>query len=361
MRDEFNTDVCIIGLGPAGIGTALSFSKSNLASRVLCLDIGTSLNTKSCSILQNGNCKKENPCQMISGFGGCSLLSGGKLSAFPAGSKLGTILGSKHLAEKKLSEALSLFKSYLLLHKPRITKKDINNAKELFKKLGFEYKYYDVYLYDQEELRKAYQRMLLQLKSAGISIFLNAELIKIDFEKNGFKLIAKYGEQNIIIYTKYLVLGVGRLGRSMLKYLNKELNLNGKENHLDVGVRLEFPTSLFPEITRYHNDLKLLFNDARTFCVCKDGKVAPYLLEDVFYTEGNFNPKYKTGLTNLGIMIRLKPSKQNEIIFCEIKKKLIKVNNGKPIYQKLSNYLNINGRNLYAPKSFKSSISLLGL
>src|SRR3972149_877059 len=207
MRDEFNTDVCIIGLGPAGIGTALSFSKSNLASRVLCLDIGTSLNTKSCSILQNGNCKKENPCQMISGFGGCSLLSGGKLSAFPAGSKLGTILGSKHLAEKKLSEALSLFKSYLLLHKPRITKKDINNAKELFKKLGFEYKYYDVYLYDQEELRKAYQRMLLQLKSAGISIFLNAELIKIDFEKNGFKLIAKYGEQNIIIYTKYLVLG----------------------------------------------------------------------------------------------------------------------------------------------------------
>jgi Uncharacterized FAD-dependent dehydrogenases len=84
-------EVCIVGLGPAGIGAALALSKSNLASHVLCLDAGTSLSIRSCSILQNSSCKREKPCQIISGFGGCSLF-GAKISAFPAGSKFVTIL-----------------------------------------------------------------------------------------------------------------------------------------------------------------------------------------------------------------------------------------------------------------------------
>ena len=95
MRNDYNFEACIVGLGPAGIGAALTLSNSNLASRVLCLDAGHHPSIKSCSVLQNNSCKKEKPCQMISGFGGCSLLGAGKISAFPAGSKLGAILGSK--------------------------------------------------------------------------------------------------------------------------------------------------------------------------------------------------------------------------------------------------------------------------
>jgi len=354
---DYDIDVCIVGLGPAGIGAALALSKSNLASRVLCLDAGTSLSVRSCSILQNSSCKREKPCQMISGLGGCSLLSGAKISAFPAGSKLATILGSKDLAERKLSETLDLFNNYLPLQKPNITTNDIKNAKELFGKLGFKYRYYDAYLYDPEKLRKAYQKIFLQLNSAGMSLLLNTELLQIYSEENGFKLVVKQDDQKITIFTKYLLLGVGRLGRSLLKSLNTKLNLNGKENHLDVGVRLEFPTDLYPDITRYHNDLKLLFNDARTFCVCKEGKIAPYFFEDVFFTDGYYNPKYRSGFTDLGIMIRLKHSKQNETIFDEIKKKLLHISNGKPIRQSLPNYLSIDTENYKPPKSLKSSIS----
>lgn len=100
----------------------------------------------------------------------------------------------------------------------------------------------------------------------------------------------------------------------MLKHLNTQLNLRGKENHIDVGVRLEFPTDLYPDITKYHNDLKLLFNNARTFCVCKDGRVTHYWLEGIFFMEGNYNPNDKSGFTNLGILMRLKPSRENEAI-----------------------------------------------
>jgi len=72
-----------------------------------------------------------------------------------------------------------LFNNYLPLQKPNITQKAIKNAKELFDKLGFEYKYYDAYLYAPEELRKAYQKMFLQLNSADTSLLMNTELIQI--------------------------------------------------------------------------------------------------------------------------------------------------------------------------------------
>jgi uncharacterized FAD-dependent dehydrogenase len=185
---------------------------------------------------------------MISGFGGCSLLGGGKIADFPAGRKFINILGSYDMGRKKLLEGLKFFGNYLPLQKPNITSNDIKIASELFKNLGFDYKYYDAYIYDQEKLRIAYQKVFSQMRDAGMSILLNTELTKIDCEENGFKLVAKRGKESITIFTKYLILGVGRLGRSMLKSLNAKLDLGGKENHLDVGIRLEFPTDLYLDI-----------------------------------------------------------------------------------------------------------------
>ena len=353
--NDYTSKVCIVGLGPAGIGAVLTFLDPDLATDVLCIDAGKHLNDRSCSILQNRICRKEEPCQIMSGIGGCSLF-GSKISVFPAGGGLADILGSKELTQRKLSQAFSLLNNYLSLQKPNITQSKYKSAKELFGEIGFKYKYYDAYLYNQEDLRKAYQKIFLQLNSAGMSLLLNTKLIQIDSEENGFKLVVMRNRQKIAIFTNYLVLGIGRLGRSLLKSLNTKLNLGSKENHLDVGVRLEFPTDLYSDINKYHNDLKLLFNDARTFCVCKDGKIAPYLLEGVYFTEGYYNPMCRSGLTNLGILIRLGPSPQNKLIFDEIKKRTLQIGNGKPSAQRLPDYLGICAKTHNSYKSFNSSI-----
>lgn len=358
MRDNeklntYNTEICIVGLGPSGIGTALTFSSSSFAKNVMCIDAGKPINDKSCSILQKHTCEKKEPCQVISGFGGCSLY-GGKISVFPAGSGLVDVLDSKDLAQKKLAKAFSLLKNYLPLKKRNITLGDREKAKKMFRKMGFEYKYYDAYLYSQEELRKSYQKMFLQLKSSGVSLLLNTKLNKIDCEENGFELAVTSDGQEITIFTNYLILGIGRLGQSFLRCLNSKINLGGKENHLDLGVRLEFPTNLYLDINKYHNDLKLLFNDARTFCVCKDGKIAPYFLEDVYFTEGCDNSIHRTNLINLGILIRLESSSQNKLIFDEIKHRMLQFSNGKLGVERLSDYLNICAETNNSFESFDS-------
>ena len=354
--NDYKTEICIVGLGPAGIGAALTFLGSDLAADVMCLDAGSPPNDRSCSILQSRSCEKEEPCQIISGIGGCSLF-GDKISTFPAGGGLVNVLGSKDLAHRKLLQAFGLLSNYVSLQKTTITQSERKSAKKLFGKMGFEYKYYDVYLYNPEELRKAYQKIFLKLNSAGMSSLWNTELTQIESEENGFKLVAIHGGREIGIFTNHLVLGIGRLGRSLLKSLNSKLNLDGKENHLDVGVRLEFPTELYPDIIKYHNDLKLLFDDARTFCVCKDGKIAPYFLEGVFFIDGYHSPAYTSGSTNLGILIRLEPSKQNEIILDDIKKRLLQISDGKPVCQSLPDYLGISAKNYKSSKHFYSSIS----
>ena len=105
--NDYKTEICIVGLGPAGIGAALTFLGADLAADVMCLDAGSPPNDRSCSILQNRSCEKEEPCQIISGIGGCSLF-GDKISTFPAGGGLVNVLGSKDLAQRKLLQAFGL-------------------------------------------------------------------------------------------------------------------------------------------------------------------------------------------------------------------------------------------------------------
>lgn len=127
--------VCIVGLGPAGIGAALTLSQSGLAPHVLCLEAGSAISSRSCSVLDGALCRREDPCEMISGFGGSSLLGGGKIIALPAGTELYNIVGSKDLSERAISKSLGLFGAYLSLKKPRTTARQIEHARQLFGKL----------------------------------------------------------------------------------------------------------------------------------------------------------------------------------------------------------------------------------
>ena len=143
MGYVYKTDICIVGLGPSGLGAALTLAKSNLGLDLLCLELGACQQDKFCSLIKNGICVKDKPCKIISGVGGCSSLSGGKMGVFPAGIELENIFGSRNLAEQKLAQAFSSISKYISLIKPTISKDEIEKARAVFNDLGFKYKYYD--------------------------------------------------------------------------------------------------------------------------------------------------------------------------------------------------------------------------
>jgi len=322
---------------------------------LICIDAGN-LNNRNCPVLFNQECIKIEPCQVLSGLGGCSLF-GGKISHFPAGSGLVNILGSKEKALKEIEKAFKYIAHNIFLEGTEMTNKDIEEAREFFNQLGFKYKHYNVYTYNAKDLRKMFHNVISSLVSDGARISFNTHMIDIEIEKDNFIVSAKQAGKNIVIHTDYLVIGVGRLGISLLKGLNSKFKLGGKKNHLEAGVRIEFPTRLCPDIDKYHKDLKLLFGDSRTYCLCKNGKIAIYNIDEVCFTEGYFTPKSSTDLTNIGILVRLKPSLHNDKILYEIKKRILDLTKGKPGAQRLSEYLGeVHGRQT-ANQSFKTSIS----
>ena len=85
-------DVCIIGLGPAGIGALSSLGEETLQNSI-CFEKG--LNISSCKMHESSACVRCTPCNVVYGMGGASRFSCGKISGFPAGSGLEYFFGSK--------------------------------------------------------------------------------------------------------------------------------------------------------------------------------------------------------------------------------------------------------------------------
>jgi uncharacterized FAD-dependent dehydrogenase len=348
-------EVCVVGLGPAGLGASLSLAESSIAKRVVCIEAGVGADLKTCSILEGKGCRFVQPCQIVTGVGGSSLLSGGKISLFPAGRAMTSILGSEDLAKVRLLRAFELFSEYVKLLAPDVKPDTIQQCSASFKDKGFQFRYYDSYRYRLADLVEGYEKMLAAIRASGVSINLETEVEDIERIANGFRISTNSHGNKSELLAKRIILAIGRAGKELIGKLDASLHLDGRPRDCDVGVRLEFPTALWPDIDECHKDLKLHFLNARTFCVCKDGLLAPYRLDDIFLLEGHADPDVKTGFTNLAITIR-PPGVSGEQALGEVRKRLLVMSNGKPIRQSLLDFLNKEEHRNDAEKH-KSSIS----
>jgi hypothetical protein len=339
MNPDYRADICIVGMGPAGIGAALTLSEVNPGLKVLCIDAGESINERNCPISEDYICKKKEHCDVISGIGGASLFGGHKISLLPAGSNLCEIIGSKGLAEQKLNQSIQIIKQYISLEKPIVSEKEILDGRKIFEGKGFQFRYYDSCLCTPTALRELYRQTLLKLNSRGFTVLTDHKAVTVNLIGNQYELLMENKGRMFKVKCKYLIISAGRSGHNFLKHLNEKLRLGGLENCLDVGVRLEFPTEVFSDIDKYHFDLKLLWNNLRTFCVCKNGTIVPYHLDDLVILDGGYDKDNQTKSTNLGIILRTSNPKNRTL--SEIKERIIQLSDGKPMSQPLTDYLEL--------------------
>ena len=137
-----------------------------------------------------------------------------------------------------------------------------------------------------------------------------------------------------------LLLAVGRSGAGLLNSIADLLGDDAGPDQCDVGVRLEFPTSVWPGIDQNHNDLKLQFGKARTFCVCKDGQLAPYRLDRLLFVDGHVDLDHPSGLTNLAVTVRHQMTQADKgALISEITRRTLAHGGGRPIRQHLPDFL----------------------
>ena len=330
-------DVCIIGLGPAGLGMALHLADTpNL--RMLCVDSGPEVQSRYCSLLDAGSCRWAEPCEMIAGVGGTSLLSGGKLSLYPAGRGMDPLVGGRVRTTALLANALSVFRDYVPLVAPEASPSCIANAHRSFSTSGFILRHYDSYRYARSDLVAGYRAMCRCIEDLGHDIRTGTSVENIHRSGDQYRLTLRSGQHTQCVSASRLVLATGRSGGPLLSKLATIFPDVHHPGRFDVGVRLEFPYECWPGIDQYHNDLKLEFGSARTFCVCTNGGLAPYRVDDAFLLEGYSDLGSTTGLTNLGIVLRVRD--QSPHLFQTILNRVKEESGGLPVRELLPSFLN---------------------
>lgn len=325
----------IVGMGPAGIGMAMSLcNTSNNIKNTICFERGSYPVGTSCSAFLQNECCYSNVCTVISGIGGASTLSSGKISNFPAGSGLVEFFDSEQQLKEFLDDIILFLSKKIALKKVEIDSKVKKDAQEFYEQRHIKYKYYDIYEFDGENYRNFIQETVQGLRNNGLQILDNSAVVDISRDPSTLyfrvKIMTPSGERAFVIRNLILATGALDIQDKLIEKMAGSVN-----NRYEIGVRIEAPASSFGNTLSTHGDLKLKLGSGRTYCVTVNGKIISYQTGDALFLEGSMDPSEITNYTNLAILIKC-----NDIKIRDFIKQYYEKFRGLPVKQRLVDYIN---------------------
>ncbi len=329
-------DICLIGLGPAGIGFLSSLNKDILKNSI-CFEKGDTSTT--CTCYTNSECSKCDQCSIVSGVGGASRFSCGKISNFPAGSGLLPFWNLQEDALKNfLNLQISFLKEELALCKVDVSSETQTKAKALFETNGITYKYYDVYEFKKDRYISYLSKKVNEAQACGLQIKYNTEVLNVEksvYQNESIYLITIKNKDDISnYYAKKVIVATGNINSNCK--LMQNLTSMISQTSYELGIRITVPTEKIANILDCHGDLKLKYKDGRTYCVSKNGFIISYSVNGALFLEGYTDSKEYSKFTNLAIIIKC----DDLNILNVFKEKYTKVYNGIPIKQAYNDYIN---------------------
>lgn len=300
-------DVIIIGAGPAGIFAALELSRQKKL-RLLLLDKGAALGKRKCATLgEYGRCLRCAPCAITCGWGGAGAFSDGKLTLSPEiGGSLNEYLNPPSL-ERLIGQVDQV---YLDAGAPDLLYGTDSAAVKEFQReaasaglhlipvpirhLGTE----NCYLV----LDKMYRRLEKQVDIATQTEV--AAICASGGKVNGVELTS--GER---LGADYVICGPGRSGAEWMHQEASRLGLEGLNNPVDIGLRIEVPAVLLEHFTSKVYESKLIyfsrsFDDrVRTFCMNPYGVVVTENNGGLVTVNGHSYAEKRSANTNFALLV----------------------------------------------------------
>ena len=337
-----NYDVCIIGAGPCGLTLALELSTKY---KVCIVEAGREYQKRICSLDIKGICKENcNPCNIITGFGGCQFFDGTKACFYPAGSGLFNF-NSKEEVISHYNYIEKLLVKYGKPLREQPVEEEINKIINDFNKYNIDVKYYNAQKVDKNIMQSIGFRIHEELIKNGVDFFYNETVY--DIEKNDDFIIYS---TNKVIKAKKVVLATGRYGGLFLDKLSKKLNIEYEKNNFvgEIGIVIEMPYNVFSSIDNIFNDIKLKrkiddYNEVRSFCQNYKGIVRKCIFDTengkMSSLDGCILGPDSINTQSINIAIHNKISNISGIE--DFKNMILKVNkNGKTIVQNMNSFLN---------------------
>lgn len=300
-------DVIIVGAGPAGIFAALELCRQDRV-RILMLDKGASLEKRKCATLgEYGRCLRCNPCAITCGWGGAGAFSDGKLTLsteiggllneyidLPALEQLIRYVDEVYLSAGAKDILFGTDTAVINELQRDAAAAGLNLIPAQIRHLGTE----NCYLV----LEKMYRRLEKQIDIAtGTEV---AAITSSNGKVTGVELAS--GEQ---IEAGYVIAGPGRAGAEWMHSEASRLGLQGANNPVDIGLRIEVPAVLMEHLTGKVYESKLIyfsrsFDDrVRTFCMNPYGIVVTENNGGLVTVNGHSYAEKRSANTNFALLV----------------------------------------------------------
>lgn len=284
-------DTVIIGCGEAGLYAAYELIQRAPDNKILILEKGRDIKSRSCPIVQGKvkECINCPTCGIMNGFGGAGAFSDGKFNFTTAfGGWLTDFIDQEEVMDL-IEHVDSINVKFGATEERYSTNSD--EARKLAK-LAIQH---DLHLLNASCKHLGTENNLRILSNIYDYLKQHCELrflTQVDTitNKNGLSVILNNGEE---ITCDYLVAAPGRSGAEWFSEQCRNMKLNITNNQVDIGVRVELPAIIFQHITDVVYESKLIYrtkqygDSVRTFCMNPYGHVVTENVDGIQTVNGH--------------------------------------------------------------------------
>ncbi|MBQ8142196.1 MAG: NAD(P)/FAD-dependent oxidoreductase [Bacilli bacterium] len=282
--EEKRFDAVIIGAGPAGIFTALELTNLYPKAKVLIVDSGRALASRTCPARKTGVCAHCDPCGIVHGWAGAGAFSDGKLSlSDEVGGHIAEYVG-KEKAQELIAHADEIYLRF------GATKEVFGQDDAKVDEIAYEASKYNIHLVPcpvrhlgteraMSVLLAMHDYLVKETNTTFMELTTAYDILKEDGKVTGVKLQQR-GKEEFVALSDYIVVAPGRGGADWLAHQATRLGVSTFNNEVDIGVRVEVPNSVMDHLTKHLYEAKLVYysdtyeNKVRTFCMNPGGVVS---------------------------------------------------------------------------------------
>ena len=308
-----NTDVVIVGAGPAGIFTALEMIRKGSKQKIVMLDKGAAIENRSCPKSRTKQCVNCKPyCHITTGFSGAGAFSDGKLSlSSEVGGDLPQLIGDD-LAQEMINYADSIYLEFGAdEHIEGLDNtEEVKSIRKRAIQAGLRLVDCPIRHMGTEKAHGIYHSIEKYLAEHGVELLFGCECTNLILEDNVCRgIYARQNGQDIEIHAKCTVVATGRRGADWLEGICAEHNIAHQPGTVDIGVRVEVRNEVMETVNRVLYESKLIGypkpfkNKVRTFCQNPGGFVSQENYDaGLAVVNGHSYKELKSNNTNVAIL-----------------------------------------------------------
>ena len=307
-----DTDVVIVGAGPAGIFCALALVERGFAGRIVMLDKGLAVEDRTCPKQAGGPCLGCEPCRITTGFSGAGAFSDGKLSlSSEVGGDLPDLIGHEAV-QAAIGEVDGVYLAFGADGRvegagPR---PEVDGIRLRAIKAGLKLVDCPLRHLGTERARELYARLERHLVDAGVDLRFRTTCTQVLVDGDACTDVAAEGPEGAYeLRARHTVVATGRRGADWLERMCREHRIAHGPGPVDIGVRVEVRNEVMRTVNDVLYESKLIGypkpfkNKVRTFCQNPGGFVSQENYDGgLAVVNGHSYKERKSANTNLAIL-----------------------------------------------------------